>query len=613
MYLIKMTKRTNGIYLILNVLKKKAYIGLAKNLSNRTLDHIIAICNYDNTGNGDTKYLDNKNLLSENDKEFIHFPLFETDNKLQDNYINNLESAFIITVRDYLSNGDEKKDVLYNTAKKNYSKNNLSVDIDWDCINRSLDDSFKDAIGMTFKEYCNLAEDDCASLWEKMKDEDKKDGWYKLDMKPNKKDKSYVSYTNDKNYSKLLRDLESFKFSKSKLSDLGIDWEIKSIRDISNENFLAVEYFGIHNNEVPYEILLKMKMDLDNSEDGHYYWAFAKDSLNIKEEVEKYNNDGEWPPIYAIFKTTTSNNSATLTKRKEKVRDMEMVLTRQEIEKKDENYKKENPLSLKHSFYDEDKESWTFLPKGHTYITIASGTNRGIEFKTSALKVGKCWICEESDIDGIIDKGNQNAYISSIHIENLKESKDVSDDTACIIARIDYPYIVELSHSSGLRDYLSGNNSRVILELDYNEKINDDTKITGAYAFKNNNVWFLDLKNFNAQYKNIKEDRVIDIAEEIIKDDKKGVFKVVRENDHEMIKMGFDDGIERIISFNCNQKLKKVTKNKIYKGIEGTYTVTYWSLESDNNQKTTYIFCFENIFSSGKKQDRKIPFLFDEE
>lgn len=109
MYLIKKTKRTNGIYLILNVLKKKAYIGLAKNLSNRTLDHIIAICNYDNTDNGYTKYLDNKNLLNENDKEFIHFPIFETDNKLEDHYINNLESAFIIAVRDHLSNGDEKK------------------------------------------------------------------------------------------------------------------------------------------------------------------------------------------------------------------------------------------------------------------------------------------------------------------------------------------------------------------------------------------------------------------------------------------------------------------------------------------------------------------------
>lgn len=625
MYLIKKTKRTNGIYLILNVLKKKAYIGLAKNLSNRTLDHIIAICNYDNTDNGYTKYLDNKNLLNENDKEFIHFPIFETDNKLEDHYINNLESAFIIAVRDHLSNGDEKKDVLYNTAKRNYSKNNLSVDVDWDCINCSLDDSFNDAIGMTFKEYCDLNAEDCMLLWEKLEKEDEKENWYKLKMKSDKEDENNYSYANDRKYSELLHDLESFKFSKSKISDIGIDWESKSIKDLSNEDFIVVEYFGIHNNEVPYEILLKMKMDLDNSEDEHYYWACAK-NLKILEKVKEYKTikcDGEWPPIYAIFKTTTSNNSATLAERKEKVRDMEKVLTRQEIEEEDERLKKENPLSLKHSFYDENKESWTFLPKGHTYITIASGNNRGIEFKTSALKVGKCWICEESDINGIIDKGNQNAYFSSIHIENLQESIGASDDTACIIARLDYPYIVELSHSSGLRDYLSGNNDRVILELDYNKKITEKTKITGGYAFNNNNVRFLDWENFNTQSINIKEDKAVDIAKKIDVNSKKGTFKVVRENDHEMIKMEFDDGIERIISFDCTQKLKKVTSNKIYKyseqdikeGIAGTYTVTYWSLESDNdkNHKTKYIFCVDNIFSSGEGQDKKIPFLFDEE
>ena len=42
-YLIQIPPRKSGIYLILNLLKKKAYVGLAQDFCNRALDHFKAL------------------------------------------------------------------------------------------------------------------------------------------------------------------------------------------------------------------------------------------------------------------------------------------------------------------------------------------------------------------------------------------------------------------------------------------------------------------------------------------------------------------------------------------------------------------------------------------
>ena len=86
-YLIQIPPRKSGIYLILNLLKKKAYVGLAQDFCNRALDHFKALSI---TKDGETtisvnqsgeivevEVNENINLLKETERNFLHIPIFE--------------------------------------------------------------------------------------------------------------------------------------------------------------------------------------------------------------------------------------------------------------------------------------------------------------------------------------------------------------------------------------------------------------------------------------------------------------------------------------------------------------------------------------------------------
>ena len=121
-YLIQIPPRKSGIYLILNLLKKKAYVGLAQDFCNRALDHFKALSI---TKDGETtisvnqsgeivevEVNENINLLKETERNFLHIPIFEYVHRQYD--LKDIETAFMSIVKEA---GFE----LYNTAKINYS------------------------------------------------------------------------------------------------------------------------------------------------------------------------------------------------------------------------------------------------------------------------------------------------------------------------------------------------------------------------------------------------------------------------------------------------------------------------------------------------------------
>ena len=116
-YLFEVPSRTGGIYMILNILKKTVYIGLAQNLVTRTFDHFKAICC--NTSEH-ILFNDNEGIINEKDNDFLHLPVWnsrrninnsEEDQKLRDQELRDCESIYI-----YLFRTAGFK--LYNSAKR---------------------------------------------------------------------------------------------------------------------------------------------------------------------------------------------------------------------------------------------------------------------------------------------------------------------------------------------------------------------------------------------------------------------------------------------------------------------------------------------------------------
>ena len=473
-YLIQIPPRKSGIYLILNLLEKKAYVGLAKNFYNRTLDHFKAICNThdgENTTKSDKEVNENNNLLKERNRNFLHIPIYSNVNTNYD--LQDIETAFMSIIK-------ESGFTLYNYAKSQYSFPEKLLPIkDELCssLNQSLHELQLDNIDALAK----LKEP--TATWNTLVIRfGQEEGRFVLT-----KDEGQLYYY-DKNYETVWRRLRNFNISKEKLALLGIDWEEKSILKFpeKSRDLIVISNYGSHNGEAPYDILQKKAADI--KEYDYCYWALKKLNENNFQNLinSKLATDSNpQSSIYVLFKTTPSDNSTN----NELKPNLESYKTEEQLRNEYEKRILDNDLDIKNFYYNPTDNNWLHLSS--LYPITSPWSKKPFESKSVAFKIKNFFVCKEyfdvnKDIkamdkescihpfigkqeDGTYNLGELPVYTGEIHPENLKVS-NCSDETQVLFAELEYPYLVIIAHIPTFDIFLTGNNfqrketPRVIIE-----------------------------------------------------------------------------------------------------------------------------------------------------
>lgn len=631
MYLIDTFKRTSGIYLILNLPERKAYVGLARNMSARALDHFTAICQ-------ESLEDDNENLIREANKEFLHIPIWygrDDVDAAYDGYLRYLESILICIMRNA---GFD----LYNKAKIGTDRQEIiqkyreivlwdeeTAKADYEDTVRMMRDHLLQAFRAVFQaedltpeKLAMMEREQLEQLWKEVAKNFAGPGHYILTKAPGEK---YIQ--DSENYYIVSQMLSGFRISKEKLQSIGVNWESRSIFDAELRaqwgELLLVSNFGAHNGESPYEILKMMDMDIQNSEDHCCYWALRNvNELDLRNRAEKLFGK-EKCPIYIVFKTTTSDNSGG----KKKVDNLEKTLSEKDIRKKTKEIFAINPPDLMHSYLD-GNGTWQPLPGGLSYVTIPNDEDK--ETKAVALRISKFWTCKEgfhfiqAEKDWIFKKdfaSEENSdgistcptYYSHLDDQLLEEKRDKwveQDEVGCLIARLEYPYVVVVSHTGPLSTYLSGRENaafqpRILLEA---EGIKADKRLYTAYAFRGDEVWCVDLDS-DSVYKDITNETNLRLESVIMEKGRKGHFEIENTKQVEVIKIEFSDGSKKEIRL--DRSCKPMDKKADVEGVVGsldygeTKRIRYYGFPEPESGR---VYAFRYIGASV----RKPPFLLDE-
>lgn len=600
-YLIEIPKRERGVYIIFNIVEHTAYVGIAENMISRANDHFRAICN-------NRIWEDNKNLIKEDNKQFLHLEIEKVEDKDVD--LKSLESLYLVIIR------DEFKFKLYNIQKCNIALG-------------KIDEKYKDqyhekteSLRKCFKQKTGKKLDEIVQVKEREK---KEEIWKSIIVYFSEKNHHYClenvngDFNKCEEYEKVCRKMNSLILSRDRLKKLEINWTDKSIKseDLRLERLSIISNFGSHNGEVPYEILKKMDLDLKNSDDGCAYWALSNvNEVNFREEIKNLYDDNE--PVYVIFKTTTSDSSGG-----ERISESEKGSWKieKEILEKDKEKKNDNFLDLMHSYKDE-KEEWKALPNGLTYVTIQTGAeDQSTGKKCVAFKIKKFYMCKEyfdtrdiskKSIDG--KKTRQGTYKVKITKEKLNslDCAEGIDSIECFIAELQYPYVVEISNAPGLELYLQGKfkvkgkiktdeGEKTVLEEQIKPRIVFETEGSGkrgrirrAYSFYDGKAYVWDVESELGDVSKDEDEKLHDqikeygeeCSYEIALDDKTEIIKIFRNNGECNI----------CLDRNSNLKPKNAMAHDDYK---------YYRIQ-DINGKTIYSFRYY-------KKDIKYPvFVFDE-
>lgn len=288
-----------------------------------------------------------------------------------------------------------------------------------------------------------------------------------------------------------------------------------------------------------------------------------------------------------------------------------MTMTEEEIRAKDAKLSEENALDLKHSYFDPDQNRWRSLPEGLTYVTIASGNNKGIEYRTSALRIGEIFVCKEYPENDIfytvvmsVTKNSQNPGQQVLFWGEFSDPlpKLEVDDRALLVCRLDYPYTVPLSHISTLENYLGGkdrgkNEKRVLLEMQLKKNLEGRTPVLRGYVFEGKKVWVHD---FNTTYDNgISKGTTEDIAD-YIQDEENGVEGSYTVENGNTICVCVKDKVDRIElepSAGIFRNSKEESGNYVLCGFQS------------RTKGSTYFFHYRRFCG---KQNYTPPFVFTE-
>lgn len=550
-YLIDVPSRNNGIYMILNIIEKKAYVGLAQNMLNRTRDHYLAICN--KLINEDNEY-----LIKEENMNFLHIPIFQEKQQIDSLDLRNLESIYIMLMRDkygFQLYNKAKRDITEASIKRNGYKHKDYVN----CIESlasELEKRIEEYTGFEIDKISKKEKAERCCIWNAVKENfcpEKNKNRFCL-----KKSDSQKNYSQARNYCDVLKRFKSFYISKNILSYLDIKWTEKSIKDedLNLDKLAIISNFGSHNGEIPYEILKKMDMDLKKSSDGCAYWALKNvNEINFREEIAKKLTNNEKTPIYILFKTTSYDNSGG----EDVSKHLDSLMTQGEILQKDRIAIQENKSDLMHSYKNEN-DKWVSFPTGLTYITIpVYSIGEGTGYKAVAFRIKRFYLCKENvSFDKMktlanCSSGQQGTYFTNIDASVIEEMiiEDNSEDVECLMAELEYPYIVEIGNTPNLRMYLSGKfdnevKPRIVFHI---TKTGKKGIIKRAFAFQEeqdgNRVYVYDVED-RKKLEDVINDTDEDLFKEIKKYGKKGEYKIYDETR--------GDSLYEVIDIDCKMK-----------------------------------------------------------
>ena len=581
-YIINLPERHNGIYAILNIVEKKVYVGLAHDMLRRTNEHFIAISNF-TIGN------DNQYLLNEENKQFLHFPIYKKQEEI--NNLPDLESDYMAVFK--YSLGFE----LYNIAKEK------KVELhDEKKYLKQVESSFKKLVGESLIEISRLSK------------AEREIKWNSIVKKFDKSDRETIclesetgDFSKSNKYEYVIRKMATLVISKSILrKDLKINWPEKSIKDqdLYRDGAIIISNFGSHNGETPYEIIKKMDMDLQMSSDGCAYWALK----NVNEETfrEKCNDN---KPVYVIFKTTTSDNSGGT-----KVK-LDVIATEESIREKGQKLKEKNDPTLMQSYKDVEN-NWHSLPQEITGVSSqTSAWREGSGYKVVAFRIKKFYICKEDFSVTELKKwikqktGQQNTYdlkVKEEDFDNIEFIND-SDSTECLIAELQYPYVVIVNNAPGLKQYLRGwyngeSNPRLMFESKDKFEFKDNKKnrdVTRVFMFcteeGNRTVYVRDVESRKIDTIPYKDK---DLEWGILEGGEKCSYEVIIDEKTETIKIN-GSSIKENISFKRKYDAENVSfikhKDIKYQCLQDSNSGLFYTFRGFEDNKGTPIFVFDEV------------------
>lgn len=462
MFIVERPECSKGIYIILNIYTQKAYIGLSENMGQRSIDHLKILLNTE-----EDQKLDNINMMQEKNKKFWSFQAGclepGTENGEDRNWLNMYESFFMYVVykKGFDAYNIAKKKICIDEKKLRKKYCNINFDIKIAEIEKSLDEEINKRFGKkSLDEIVMLDLTERNVLWceaiKKLENNCIENvDYFKLDM---------IQDTFWKEYRyacKILRIPRiSKKFAKN---NVGIEWEEKSIFDknLNLDKMAIISKFGSHNEESPYEILLKRSMDLENNDLQCCFWALKNFNEEWVRKVADEAGCDKEEPIYALLVYTKSDGTS------ETKVNLDATKTREEIKKKDQEIKVANEKGLMR--YYKSVNGWEEISKKHTYITVQKSGKE----KTVGLMIKRFWFLKESlnSVDLFQFFNSKVQYNKNTPWEEQEAEKTLQRTTACvrlkkeidglvkkfpyaengdlidcIIAELKYPYVCELSH-----------------------------------------------------------------------------------------------------------------------------------------------------------------------
>lgn len=492
---LKKPSQFGGVYVILNPITKKAYVGETIDMYRRMVEHIRSICGLE--------YSSNQNIMEEKIKNFLLFALKydqyekrrKKEQKISDWIVDETIYMYLFRKNGFaLYNGTENQKDNAGKSREFLLNDNVSRE--------ELETGIKEYFGDTYFELQDVIKQNEEKLNEDIiewfgmdlkelascKGTDKKI-WVKM-LKRSKEKGEVIDINKPRKILQVCRELLQAKLSKHDMQICGL--KEKSLVDLAKSgelNRVVISIFGHYLDQSPMTILSTKIYDIqhnkqnndgiskiiptDRENHGICFWAIKK--LPV-EHVRKFLSEEETykGPRYAILPYTKSMNASTLNKFVEGVEsklnrgvdeDMDSFFERMKGYERDDT---DNIATQKFArgFSFGDKEKNLSYPAGMFPEMVSKYSNSGNNSSNVALLISELSYAKE-----YFDAKNLYKYFRS-HLKagyinevsntlkgqcshccaELKECDvflkttecENGNMTGCLVAKLAYPYIIPL-------------------------------------------------------------------------------------------------------------------------------------------------------------------------
>lgn len=486
---IHIKKRTSGVYVFMNILKRRVYVGQTSDNSERFEQHLKAMFVNSNEGNGTNKKL-------KQDCETIEVEFFDVNNKSD---LFDYETALMYVCREngfkLYNGGDDDNDdtgrreklisddsnIKWEYCKKNIIYNEKNADENYEEIKEKFNTWFSDEYGIN-DGVANKNDEELECIWKE-----------RVDLFKTNENYYWVSSVGKINGSKTLtiNDMEACG-----IQGIGIEELFKQY----NTEYAMWSTFGLYIGQGPLTILKTKKHDIQNLElerlnecndrdfiiknneserndNGICFWSLKTYGLDFKRNRLACHENGKdlFREKRLLFLPYTSSNktvnldAVSLELEIREDEDLEEYFKRlKNMQKNDNNYfacgykieEKDGEKDFPENMFPEivSKYTKTGRKKGNMAFLISEFYYlKDIDSKNiRSIKNSDC-IMTVSDLGD--DKPISDAYSAApchlvkIDSENLvdilksKKSKKPDNDVAMLVAVLEYPYIVYIVNS----------------------------------------------------------------------------------------------------------------------------------------------------------------------